>query len=467
MRTERKAEEGVEMRPACAEGTGRNPGESAPGASAGPRAEGSSNPEAQELLEQIVAPENMRRAWKQVKRNKGAPGVDGRTIDETASLLRQHWKEIKEQLLNGTYQPQPVQRVEIPKPGGGVRKLGVPTALDRLIQQAVHQVLGPLFEPGFSETSYGFRPGRSAHDAVLKARDYQRDGKRWVVDMDLKAFFDEVDHDILMGRMRRKVKDKRVNRLVNLYLKSGALTLEGLEATGKGTPQGGPLSPLLSNILLDDLDKELERRGHSFCRYADDCNIYVSSQRSGERVLESVSHYVGRKLKLKVNVQKSAVDRPWRRSFLGYSFTHHRNPKIRVPEKSVRRFRQNLKELFRMGRGRNLRRFVKETLNPVLRGWINYFRLSETKGFAEELDGWVRRRLRGILWRQWKRGRTRYKRLIARGLAGERARKSAFNGRGPWWNAGASHMNDACRKKYFDGLGLVNLLETLLRHRTA
>lgn len=467
MRTERKVEEGAEMRSACAEGTGQNPGENALGAYVCPREEESSSPEAQKLLEQIVAPENMRRAWRQVKRNKGAPGVDGRTIDETASLLRHHYEEIKERLMDGTYQPKPVQRVEIPKTGGGVRKLGVPTVLDRMIQQAVYQILSPLFEPGFSETSYGFRPGRSAHNAVLKARDYQRVGKRWVVDMDLKAFFDEVDHDILMGRVRRKVKDQRVNRLINLYLKAGVLTSDGLEKTEKGTPQGGPLSPLLSNILLDDLDKELERRGHNFCRYADDCNIYVSSQRSGERVLASISHYVEKKLKLKVNVQKSAVDRPWKRSFLGYSFTHHRTPKIRVPAKSVKRFRQNLKELFHMGRGRHLRRFIAETLNPVLRGWINYFRLSETKGFAEELDGWVRRRLRVILWRQWKRGGTRFKRLVARGLSEERARKSAYNGLGPWWNAGASHMNDALRKKYFDQLGLVNLLETLLRNRTA
>lgn len=467
VRTERKVEEGAEMRSTRAEGTGRNPGEDARGTYVCPRAGGNSNPEAQELLEQIVAPENMRKAWKQVNRNKGAPGVEGRTIDDTAILLRNHYEEIKERLLNGTYQPEPVQRVEIPKPGGGVGLLGVPTVLDRLIQQAVYQILSPLFEPDFSETSYGFRPGRSAHDAVLKARDYQRAGKRWVVDMDLKAFFDEVDHDILMGRVRRKVKDRRVNRLINLYLKAGVLSTDGLEKTEKGTPQGGPLSPLLSNILLDDLDKELERRGHSFCRYADDCNIYVGSQRSGERVLESVGRYVEEKLKLKVNVQKSAVDRPWTRNFLGYSFTHHRNPKIRVPATSVKRFRQNLKKLFRMGRGRNLRRFITETLNPVLRGWINYFRLSEVKGFAEELDGWIRRRLRVILWRQWKRGRTRYKRLVARGIAEERARTSAYNGLGPWWNAGASHMNNACRKKYFDELGLANLLETLLKNRTA
>ena len=340
MRTDRKAEGITEMWSACAEGTGRNPGEYAAGAYVCPRAGESSDPEALALLEQIVAPENMKRAWKQVKRNKGAPGVDGRTIDATAHLLREHWEEIKERLLDGTYLPQPVLRVEIPKPDGSVWKLGVPRVLDRQIQQAVCQVLSPLFDPGFSDSSYGFRPGRSAHDAVLKAREYQQEGKRWVVDMDLKAFFDEVDHDILMGRVRRKVKDHRVNRLINLYLKAGVLTDAGEEATEKGTPQGGPLSPLLSNILLDDLDKELERRGHDFCRYADDCNIYVSSRRAGERVLESVSGYVEGKLKLKVNIAKSAVGRPWERIFLGYSFTIHRNPKIRVPAKSVQRFRQ-------------------------------------------------------------------------------------------------------------------------------
>lgn len=467
MRAERKAEEGAGMHPACAEGTGRNPGEYAPGAYVCPRAQGGSDPEAQDLLEQIIAPENMRRAWEQVKRNKGAPGVDGRSVDETAELLRKHWNEIKERLLSETYRPEPVLRVEIPKAGGGIRRLGVPTVLDRLIQQAVSQILNPLFDPGFSESSYGFRPGRSAHNAVLKAREYQRAGKRWVVDLDLKSFFDEVDHDILMGRVRRKVKDRRVNRLINLYLKAGVLTDAGVGETVKGTPQGGPLSPLLSNILLDDLDKELERRGHRFCRYADDCVIYVGSHRSGERVLESVIRYVETKLKLKANRSKSAVGRPWKRSFLGYSFTNHRQARIRVPAESVKRFRLKLKELFRYGRGRNVGRFIRETLNPVLRGWINYFGLSEVKGFAEDLDGWIRRRLRLILWRQWKRGRTRYRRLVARGLAEERARKSAFNGFGPWWNSGASHMNDVFRKKYFDGLGLVNLLETLLGNRTA
>lgn len=467
VRAERKAEDCAETRNANAEGTGRKPGEYESGALDCPRAGTTPDPEAQELLEQIVASENLHRAWKRVKANQGAPGVDGRTIHETANLLREHWNEIKERLLDGTYQPRPVQRVEIPKPGGGVRKLGVPTVLDRFVQQAIYQIISPLFDPGFSESSYGFRPGRSAQDAVRQAREYQRNGKRWVVDLDLKEFFDEVDHDILMGRVRRKVKDKRVNRLIDRYLKAGVLSGNVLESTGKGTPQGGPLSPLLSNILLDDLDKELERRGHDFCRYADDCNLYVRSRRAGERVLASVTRYIEGKLKLKVNVQKSAVDRPWNRIFLGYSYTNHRNPKIRVPAQSVRRFRMAVKELFRKGRGRNLSRFTNEVLNPVLRGWINYFRLAEVKGFAEELDKWVRHRLRAVLWRQMKRGRTRFKRLKARGITEERARKSAFNGRGAWWNSGASHMNDAFRKKYFDHLGLVNLLQALLKYRAS
>ena len=467
MRADRKAEDGAEMRDADSESTGRKPEGYESGALGCPRAGTAPDPESQELLEQIVASENLHRAWKRVKANKGAPGVDGRSIPETADPLREHWNEIKERLLDGTYQPRPVFRVEIPKPGGGVRKLGVPTVLDRFIQQAIYQVISPLFDPDFSEHSYGFRPGRSAQDAVRQARDYQRNGKRWVVDLDLKAFFDEVDHDLLMRRIRRKVKDKRVNRLIDRYLKAGVLSGEVLEPVEKGTPQGGPLSPLLSNILLDDLDKELERRGHDFCRYADDCNVYVRSRRAGERVLASVTRFVEGKLKLKVNMQKSAVDRPWNRVFLGYSYTNHRNPKIRVPEKSVRRLRTAVKELCRKGRGRNVSRFINEDLNPVLRGWINYFRLAEVKGFAEDLDMWVRHRLRAILWRQMKRGRTRLTRLKARGIAEDRARASAFNGRGAWWNSGASHMNDAFRKKYFDGLGLVNLLETLLRSRRA
>jgi len=459
VRVSRTTENGLDMRRPDA-------GETVRGVEGHPWAEGRSDPGGQKLTERMVEAENMRRAWRQVKSNRGAPGVDGRDIDETAALLRRVWPEIKQSLLNETYRPQPVRRVEIPKPGGGVRKLGVPTVMDRLIQQAMHQVLSPLFEPTFSDHSYGFRPGRSAHQAVLRARDYQRDGRRWVVDMDLKQFFDEVNHDILMSRIGRKVSGKRMKRLIASYLKSGVLANGVAEATNQGTPQGGPLSPLLSNILLDDLDKELERRGHAFCRYADDCNVYVSSRRAGERVLASVTRYVEGILKLKVNTEKSVVGRPWERVFLGYSFTAQKATKLRVPSKSVKRLRVRIKTLCRQGRGRNLWRFINEDLNRVLRGWIQYFRLADVKGFAQDLDQWIRRRLRCILWRQWKRRWTRFKRLVARGLDMETARRSAGNGRGPWWNAGASHMNAAYQKKDFDRIGLVSLLDTLLNYRT-
>lgn len=466
MRTVRRTEGSAEKVAAHEEEAGRNSEQASAGVQCGPRARENSDPVAQQLIEQMIEKDNMRLAWKQVKRNKGAPGVDERSIEATLGWLQEHWEQTKQQLLAGTYRPKPVKRVEIPKPGGGMRKLGIPTVLDRLIQQAMHQVLVPLFDPYFSGNSYGFRPGRSAHDAVLKAQEYQLAGKRWVVDMDLKQFFDEVDHDLLMSRVGRKVKDSRMKRLINLCLKAGVMTQGGVEATRKGTPQGGPLSPLLSNIMLDDLDRELERRGHRFCRYADDCNIYVSSRRSGERVLASVSRFVERKLKLKVNSEKSAVARPVKRRFLGYSFTAGRAPKIRVPAETVQRFRQGLKALFRQGRGRNLGGFIGDELNPVLRGWIQYFRLAEVKGFAEDLDKWLRRRLRANLWRQWKRPGTRFRRLKERGLSVNRARHSASNGRGAWWNAGASHMNEAINKRYLESAGLLSLLNELRNYRT-
>jgi RNA-directed DNA polymerase len=416
------------------------------------------------LIEQMIERGNLKSAWKKVKGNQGAEGVDGLNIEGTEALIRREWDQIEARLKAGAYRPRPVRRVEIPKAGGGTRKLGVPTVLDRFVQQAALQVLSPLFEPGFSEHSYGFRPGRSAHQAVLAAREYQKAGKRQVVDLDLASFFDEVNHDLLMARVRRKVKDDRMLRLIRAFLQSGVMVGGITQPVEKGTPQGGPLSPLLSNILLDDLDKELEKRGHRFCRYADDCNIYVGSRQSGIRVMASITRFLEGPMKLKVNQAKSAVAAPVNRVFLGYSFTARKEPKIRVPEKTCMKMRAKLKERFRHGRGQNLERFIRETLNPLLRGWMNYFRLSETKTFAEELDSWIRRRLRAIIWRQWKRPGTRYKRLIALGLPQARAHLSASNGRGPWFNSGASHMIATLPTKSFAAMGLVSLLEILRSH---
>ena len=413
------------------------------------------------MIERMVSRDNMLRAYKQVAGNKGSPGIDGMTVEELMPYLRKHWAEIKIRLLNGTYQPQAVKQVSIPKPNGGERLLGIPTVLDRLIQQALQQVLNPYFDPEFSEHSYGFRAGRSAHQAIEQAKKYQSEGKRWVVDMDLSKFFDEVNHDRLIMRIKQIVNDKSLLQLLRKYLNTGIMVDGIATVREKGTPQGSPLSPLLSNIVLDELDKELERRGLSFCRYADDCNIYVRSRKAAERVMKSIGNFVEKKLRLRVNQEKSAVDRPWNRVFLGYSFSFHKQPKIRVPEKSVKRFKAKAKQLFRKGRGRNIVKFIKEDLNPLIIGWINYFKLSEVKKFAEELDGWIRHRLRNIIWRQWKKPITRYRKLLKLGLSDERACLSAFNGRGPWWNSGQSHMNTCFKKKYFDNIGLRCMLDVL------
>jgi RNA-directed DNA polymerase len=410
-------------------------------------------------MEEVVEGKNMQEAYRNVVRNRGAAGIDEMTVEELKPYLKKEWPAIKEELLGDHYRPQPVRRVEIPKPGGkGMRKLGIPTVVDRLIQQAILQVLDPIFDPGFCESSYGFRKGRSAHQAVLKAREYVRAGNRWVVDLDLEKFFDRVNHDVLMSRVARKIKDKRVLRLIRGYLQAGIMDGGLVEPSREGTPQGGPLSPLLSNILLDELDKELERRGHSFCRYADDCNIYVASQRAGQRVKESVTQFLAKRLKLKVNEEKSAVDRPWRRKFLGYTLTAEGEPRLKVAPESEARIKAKLKDIFRRGRGRSLQRVIEE-MKPILIGWMNYFSLARVRNVFERLDEWIRRRLRNILWRQWKRTYTRAKRLMARGLPEEQAWKSACNGRGPWWNAGAVHMNLAYPKTFFDRLGLVSLLD--------
>lgn len=417
----------------------------------------------QHLMQAVVEQKNMRLAFKRVIANKGAPGIDGMTVDDLKQWLIENWHRVKEELLSGRYKPQPVRKVEIPKPGGkGMRQLGIPTVVDRMIQQALHQVLNPLFDPYFSEHSYGFRPGRSAQMAVQAARQFVADGRRWVVDMDLEKFFDRVNHDILMSRVARKVKDKEVLRLIRRYLQAGMMEDGVVSSRHEGTPQGGPLSPLLSNILLDELDKELERRGHCFCRYADDSNIYVKTERSGQRVFESISAFLEKRLKLKVNREKSAVDRPWKRKFLGYSMTSNREPRLKVAKESIQRLKSNLIQCFHRGRGRNLKRFIEEDLNPKLRGWFNYFSLAEVKNVFEELDSWIRRHLRNILWRQWKRPRFRVKKLMNRGLSRDRARQGAYNGHGPWFNSGASHMNLAFTRRFFNSMGLYSLLEEML-----
>jgi RNA-directed DNA polymerase len=409
-------------------------------------------------LEKVLSRENMWRAYERVVGNQGAPGVDGITVDELKPWLQARWEAIRKELLDGTYQPSPVRKVEIPKPDGGVRTLGIPTVVDRLIQQALYQALQAWYDTRFSDHSFGFRLGRGAHEALERAREHVAAGYRWVVDMDLEKFFDRVNHDILMSRLARRIEDKRILRLIRRYLQAGMMEDGLVSARTEGTPQGGPLSPLLSNILLDELDKELERRGHRFVRYADDCNIYVRSRRSGERVLASIERFLQDRLRLKVNRDKSAVDRPWNRKFLGYTFTTRFQAQLKIAPQAVRRFKARMRTLLRRGRGQNLGRLLEE-LRPVLVGWVGYFRKSEVRRQFEELDQWLRQKLRAILWRQWKRPWTRARELIRRGLARERAWASAMNGRGPWWNAGASHMNHAVPTRYLRQLGLASLLE--------
>lgn len=413
-------------------------------------------------MEQVLSRPNLMRAYQRVVSNKGAAGVDQMPVSALKRHLQQHWPTLRKRLLAGDYHPQPVRRISIPKPQGGERVLGIPTVQDRLIQQALHQMLSPRLEPSFSDHSYGFRPGRSAHQAVKAMRQHINEGRRWVVDLDLEKFFDRVNHDVLMSLLARRITDPRILTLIRRYLQAGMLDGGLLSPRREGTPQGGPLSPLLSNVLLTELDRELERRGHRFCRYADDCNIYVRSERAGHRTMGSITRYLEQRLRLKVNTDKSAVDRPWRRSYLGYSVSWHKQVRLRVAPKSLERYQAKLRQLLRGARGRSLRTTI-ERLNPVLRGWANYYRLTTSKRPVEALDGWIRRRLRLILWRQWKRVATRARNLMRLGLTEQRAWISATNGRGPWWNSGASHMNAALPKRVFDRLSLVSLLDTMSR----
>ncbi len=420
------------------------------------------NAEPDMLMERVLAPANLKRAYQRVVSNKGAPGADGMTVAELAGYVKQYWTILKARLLTGEYHPQAVRAVAIPKPKGGSRQLGIPNVMDRLIQQALLQQLTPIFDPLFSDYSYGFRPGKSAHQAIETARAHVAAGHRWCVELDLEKFFDRVNHDILMAHVQRRVEDKRVLTLIRRYLEAGVMSGGVVSRRQEGTPQGGPLSPLLSNILLDELDVELAKRDHRFVRYADDANIYVRSQRAGERVMASVERFLSQRLKLTLNREKSRVAEAWKCDYLGYGMSSHQQPRLRVSMASQRRLRDRLRELLRGARGRKMANVI-ERINPVLRGWSGYFKLSQSKRPLEELDGWVRHKLRCVLWRQWKNASTRARNLTRLGLTAERAWKSTSNGRGPWWNSGASHMNQALPKKRWDRLGLVSILDTINR----
>ena len=421
-------------------------------------------PQTDELMKEVLQRENLLNALKRVQSNKGAPGIDGMTVEELPGYLKKEWPRIREELLTASYGPSPVRSNDIPKPGGGTRMLGIPTALDRFIGQAILQVLSPIFDPDFSEFSYGFRPGRSALEAVKQARCYIRAGYRWLVDLDLEKFFDRVNHDILMSRLARRIQDKRLLKLIRRYLEAGIMVGGVASPRREGTPQGSPLSPVLSNVLLDDLDKELSRRGHAFCRYADDCNIYVRSRKAGERVMASITGFIERRLKLKVNQSKSAVARPWRRKFLGYTVTSEYKARLKLAPESVKRTKDRIRQITgRQARGCNLKKVIDE-VNLLLRGWFNYFRLAEVKLAFEILDQWIRRRLRKLLWRQWKKPKTRFKKMVHLGVNPARARKAAAGGRGPWYNAGASHMHAVIPNRLLAKWGLMSLLQL---HRKA
>jgi RNA-directed DNA polymerase len=409
------------------------------------------------LMETVVERENLKKALAQVKRNKGAPGIDGMTFEDLAPYLKEHWPTIRAQLLDGSYRPQPVRRVEIPKASGGMRPLGIPTVLDRFIQQAVMQVLQAKWDRTFSEASFGFRPGRSAHQAVAKAQAYIASGHDVVVDIDLEKFFDRVNHDILMGLVAKRVSDKRILKLIRGFLTAGMLADGLVSPTEEGTPQGGPLSPLLSNVMLDVLDKELEKRGHCFVRYADDCNIYVRSQRAGERVMASIDRLLAKRLKLKVNNAKSAVAKPRVRKFLGFSFTGGTKPKRRIAPQAIDRFKAKVRELTRRTGGRSLSQVVKE-LSCYLVGWRGYFGFCETPSVLRKLNEWIRRRLRVLAWKQWKGGRTRFAELRRRGVGRDLAAQSAGSPHGPWRLSNSPALTIALPTAFLGSLGLPSLV---------
>jgi len=410
-----------------------------------------------DLMEMAVRRPNLQNALKRVRSNKGSPGIDGMTIGELSAHLKGHWEEIREQLLTGTYRPQPVKRQLIPKSGGGMRELGIPTVLDRFIQQALLQVLQPELDGSFSRHSYGFRPGKSAHQAICAAQSYVQGGSRWVVDVDLEKFFDRVNHDVLMGRLAKRIGDRRVLTIIRRYLEAGVMAHGGVViGRYEGTPQGGPLSPLLANVLLDEVDKELEKRGHSFVRYGDDCNVYVRSRRAGERVMQLLRRlFTG--LKLRVNESKSAVDLARRRKILGYSFWigPEKVVKRRVSKKAIQAMKDRVREITKRNRGRSIREVVTE-LRGYLVGWKEYYRLADTPKVFSELDEWIRHRLRALHLKQWKRGTTIYRELRARGMSERSAAQVAVNGR-RWWHNSAMLVNIALPNTHFDQLQLPRL----------
>jgi len=412
----------------------------------------------QRVMEEVGERENRREALKRVRANKGSPGIDGMTVDELPEYLEQHWPAIREQLLSGTYEPKPVKRVEIPKPDGGVRKLGIPTVLDRFVQQAVQQVLQQQWDPTFSEHSYGFRPGRSTKQAVAQAQRYIAEGYGWCVDFDLEKFFDRVNHDKLMGQVAKRVEDRRLLKLIRAFLNAGVMEDGLVSPSVEGTPQGGPLSPLLSNLVLDELDRELERRGHRFVRYADDSNIYVRSERAGQRVMGSVKRFITEKLKLKVNESKSAVAKPQERKFLGFSFTSGKELKRKIAPKAIDRFKERVREITHKSRGRSMEK-VMEELAQYVRGWRGYFGFCETPSVLRRLDGWIRRRVRCAFWRQWKTGRKRFAELVRRGVSREVAANTAGSRRGPWRASQSAALDRALSNAYLSSLGLPSLVE--------